>query len=104
MDRFYSEFDNNDLSFRLPVRVSDGKDTQSRFEALIVLKRRPKPVMWNIWLYFTLTSVLGLLTYRIDPVDDLADRLAIAVAIIFVMMGLKWDSSRKTPRVRYVTC
>jgi len=102
-DRFYSKFDNNDLSFRLPVRVSDGKDTQSRFEALIILKRRPGYIMWNIWLYFTLTSVLALLTYNINPTEDLPDRLAIAVAIIFVQMGLKWDSSRKTPRVKYVT-
>jgi len=102
-DRFYSKYDNNDLSFRLPVRVSDGKDTQSRFEALIVLKRRPGYIMWNIWLYFTLTTFLALLTYNIDPTDDMADRLAIAVGIIFVQMGLKWDSSRKTPRVKYVT-
>jgi len=60
--------------------------------------------MWNIWLYFTLTSFVALLTYDLDAVDDRADRLAIAVAIIFVQMGLKWDSSRKTPRVKYVTC
>jgi len=103
-DRFYSPFDNNDLSFRLPVRVSDGKDTQSRYEALIILKRQPRFVLWNIWVYFALTSMVALLTYLLDPANDQADRLAIAVAIIFVQMGLKWDSGRKTPRVKYVTC
>jgi len=103
-DMFYSPFDNNDLSFRLPVRVSDGRDTQSRFEALIILKRRPGFVLWNIWVYFALTSGVALLSYNLDPVEDQADRVAIAVAIIFVQMGLKWDSGRKTPRVKYVTC
>jgi len=102
-EKFYSEFDNNDLTLRLPVRVTDGKNTQSRYEALIVLKRKPKYIIWNIWIYFTLTTVLSLLAYQIDPVADLPDRLAITVAIIFVQMGLKWDSSRKTARVSYVT-
>lgn len=103
-DMFYSVFDNNDLSFRLPVRVTDGRDTQSRFEALIILKRSPGFILANIWLYFALTSSVSLLTYFLDPINDRADRLAIAVAIIFVQMGLKWDSGRKTPRVKYVTC
>jgi len=102
-DKFWSKFDNNDLTFRLPVRVTDGKDTQSRYEALLILKRKPTYVLWNIWFYFTLTTVLSLLTYQIDVIDDLPDRLAIAVGIIFVQMGLKWDSSRKTARVSYIT-
>jgi len=102
-DMFYSPFDNNDLSFRLPVRVNDGRNTQSRFEALIILKRQPGFVLWNISVYFALTSCVALLSYNLDPVADQADRLAIAVAIIFVQMGLKWDSGRKTPRVKYVT-
>jgi len=102
-DKFHSEYDNNDLTFRLPVRVTDGKNTQSRYEALLILKRKPTYVLWNIWIYFTVTTFLSLLTYKIDPVDDLPDRLAITVGIIFVQMGLKWDSSRKTARVSHIT-
>ena len=44
-DLFHSRFDNNDLTFRLPVRVTDGKDTQSRYEALFILKRKPTYVL-----------------------------------------------------------
>jgi len=102
-DKFHSEYDNNDLTFRLPVRVTDGKNTQSRYEALLILKRKPTYVLWNIWHYFTVTTILSLLTYKIDAVEDLPDRVAITVGIIFVQMGLKWDSSRKTARVSHIT-
>jgi len=102
-DGWYSKFDHNDLSYRLPVYVSPGMDTQSWFEGLLILKRHPRFVIWNIWIWFTLSCVLSLFTYSLDPQEDIADRLAIAVGIIFVQMQLKINSSSKTPRMPYTT-
>jgi len=102
-DSWYSKFDHNDLSYRLPVYVSDGLDTQSWLEALIILKRRPSFVLSNIWLWFTLTPAVSLLTYIIDPLEDIAERLGIAVGIIFVQMQLKIYAASKTPRMPFTT-
>jgi len=102
-DRWYCKFDNNDLSYRLPVHVSHGLDTQSSFQAMLVLKRLPRYALFNIWVWFTLTSTLALLTYQLDPSDDLADRLAIAVGVIFIQMQLKIQCAEKTPRMSYMT-
>jgi len=102
-DRWYSKFDHNDLTYRLPVTVSRGQDTQSRFEAWIILKRRPRSVIFVFWVWYTMTSAIALLTWTLDPVGDLADRLAIAVGIIFIQMGLKIHSATKTPRMPNIT-
>jgi len=102
-DAWYSKFDHNDLSYRLPVYVIDGKDTQSEFHAMIILKRRSRFVVFNIWVWFSLSSAVSLLTYRLKPKDDLADRLAIAVGIIFVQMQLKIHASSNTPRMPFIT-
>jgi len=101
-DRWYCPFDNNDLSYSLPVHVSHGLDTQSCFEAIVVLKRLPLYAVLNIWVWFTLTSTVALLTYQLE-INDMADRLAIAVGIIFIQMQLKIQSAEKTPRMQYIT-
>jgi hypothetical protein len=77
-------------------------DTQSSFEALVVLKRLPQYALLNIWVWFTLTSTVALLTYKLER-DDMADRLAIAVGIIFIQMQLKIQSAEKTPRMQHIT-
>jgi len=102
-DRWYCKFDNNDLSYRLPVHVSHGLDTQSSFEAMVVLKRLPRYALINIWVWFSLTSAVALLTYQLDPSQDLADRLAIAVGVIFIQMQLKIQCAAKTPRMTHIT-
>jgi len=102
-DSWLSKFDHNDLSYRLPVYVSAGRDTQSWFEALIILKRRSRFVVFNIWIWFSLSCAVSLLTYRLNPKDDLADRLAIAVAIIFVQVQLKIHAASNTPRMPFIT-
>jgi len=102
-DRWYCKFDHNDLCYNLPVYVSSGLDTQSWLEALITLKRKPRFVIFNIWIWFTFTSFVALLTYQTSPTEDLADRLAIAVGIIFVQMQLKIQSAVKTPRMPFTT-
>jgi len=57
-DMFCLIFDNNDLTFRFSISVSGGKDTQSRFEVLIILKRLSGFIMMNIWLRFSMVSTL----------------------------------------------
>jgi len=103
-DRWYSKFDNNDLLYSLPVRVSHGIGTQSEFIGLIVMKRRPQFIFWNIWITFTITTLVSLLTYQLDPSDELSERLKIAVAVFLAQMTQKWVSSYKTPEVTYLTC
>jgi len=102
-DRWYSKFDHNDLSYRLPVYVNAGRDTQSWFEAMIILQRRESFVVFNIWIWFSLSCAVSLLTYRLNPKEDLADRLAIAVGIIFVQMQLKIHAASNTPRMPFIT-
>jgi len=102
-DRWYSKLDHNDLSYRLPVYVNAGRDTQSWFEAMIILERRPSFVVFNIWIWFSLSCAVSLLTYRLNPKEDLADRLAIAVGIIFVQMQLKIHAASNTPRMPFIT-
>jgi len=102
-DSWLSKFDHNDLSYRLPVYVSAGKDTQSWFESLIILERRSRFVVFNIWIWFSLSCAVSLLTYRIKPKDSLADRLGIAVGIIFVQMQLKIHAASNTPRIPFIT-
>jgi len=102
-DRWYSKFDHNDLTYRLPVTVSRGQDTTSRFEAWVILKRRPRSVLFVYWVWYTMTSTIALLTWKLDPIGDLADRLAIAVGIIFIQMGLKIHSAAKIPRMPNIT-
>jgi len=101
-DQWLSPFDNNDLEFRLPVRVTRGLDTQSSFEAMIVLKHLPKYVLWNSWFWFSLSTILALLTYQLHP-DEWEGRLAIAVAVIFVQMNLRNHTCQYYPRVGRLT-
>jgi len=102
-DRWYSKFDHNDLTYRLPVTVSRGLDTQSRYEAWVILKRRPRSVLFIYWVWYSLTSFIALLTWKLKPMEDLPDLLAIAVGIIFIQMGLKIHSASKTPRMPNIT-
>jgi len=101
-DQWISSFDNNELEFRLPVRVTRGLDTQSCFEALIVLKHHPDDVLWNSWYWFSLTPILALLTYRVHP-DQWEGRLEITVAVIFVQMNLRSQSCQNYPRIGQMT-
>jgi len=75
----------------------------SRFEAWVILKRRPRSVLFIYWIWYTITSAIALLTWKLDPLEDQADRLAIAVGIIFIQMGLKIHSATKTPRMPNIT-
>jgi len=85
------------------VTVSRGLDTMSRFEAWIILKRRPRSVLFLYWVWYSLTSAIALLTWKLKPKEDLPDLLAIAVGIIFIQMGLKIHSANKTPRMPNIT-
>jgi len=100
-DKWYSKFDNNDLTIRLPVKVTRGQDNTSSFKALIILKRRPNYVLWNRWFWFSLTTFLSVMTYRLHPLEYWEGRLAIAVAVIFVQMNL-WIN-KGNPRMAHYT-
>jgi len=101
-DQWISFYDNNELQIRLPVRVTRGLDTQSSFEAMIIVKHRPSFVLKDSWWWFSLSTILALLTYQLHP-NEWEGRLGIAVAVIFVQMNLRNHTGWRYPRVVHTT-
>jgi len=102
-DRFQSCFDSNKFIIRLPSTVNDGLNTESSYQALIVLKRKSRWVFFNVGIWFAMTPTILLVTYGLPPKDDLDERLNIAVGVLFIQVQLKNWAAAHTPRMRTVT-
>ena len=85
-------------------RISQGTDrTFPTMSFVFFAARRPAFVLTNVALPTLLISLLSFVPFALDPIDFIADRLALAFSLVLTTVAFKSTISTMVPAVSYLT-